>query len=136
MVGEVVNEVVTVRCSVPKTLEEFELKPVLSGKGPVRFKVGEMVRTPFTDLLDQLECQVTLTVKGGKAMLDGFSVAGKTGTAQKVDPETGGYHASNYMSSFVGYVPAEAPELAILVVVDSPQKSTYGGVVAAPVFRP
>ncbi len=72
---------------------------------------------------------------GKLARLDGFAVAGKTGTAQKVDPTTGRYHPRHRMSSFVGYVPAEDPALVILVVVDTPRKYTYGGVVAAPVFR-
>ncbi len=72
---------------------------------------------------------------GGNARIEGISVAGKTGTAQKVDPVTRRYHARARMSSFVGFVPAEHPQLVILVVVDTPKKATYGGVVAAPVFR-
>jgi cell division protein FtsI (penicillin-binding protein 3) len=62
-------------------------------------------------------------------------VAGKTGTAQKIDVGTGRYHPRDRMSSFVGYLPADDPELVILVVVDSPKKAKYGGVVAAPVFH-
>ncbi len=84
-----------------------------------------------TDLL----VRVTESGTGKQARIDGFSVAGKTGTAQKVDPRTGRYSPRDRMSSFVGYVPAENPALAILVVIDSPRKATYGGVVAAPVFR-
>lgn len=72
---------------------------------------------------------------GKQALIEGFRVAGKTGTAQKVDPATGRYHPRDRMSSFIGFVPAEAPALVILVVVDSPRTATYGGVVAAPVFR-
>jgi len=77
-------------------------------------------------------------VEGGtglRARIDGYAVAGKTGTAQKVDPGTGRYSAWRYMSSFVGFVPAQTPRLVILVVVDSPRKGHYGGEVAAPVFR-
>ena len=62
-------------------------------------------------------------------------MAGKTGTAQKIDVGTGRYHPRDRMSSFVGYLPADDPEMVILVVVDSPKKAKYGGVVAAPVFR-
>ncbi|APG28872.1 penicillin-binding protein [Syntrophotalea acetylenivorans] len=71
---------------------------------------------------------------GPLAQVPGFTVAGKTGTAQKVDPVTGGYSADKRVASFVGFLPAEAPKLVILVVVDEPQGQTYGGLVAAPVF--
>ncbi|HXQ24643.1 MAG TPA: penicillin-binding protein [Candidatus Acidoferrales bacterium] len=72
---------------------------------------------------------------GTEAHIDGIPVAGKTGTAQKVDPKTGRYAARQRMSSFIGFVPADAPRFVILVVIDSPKNATYGGVVAAPVFR-
>jgi len=79
-----------------------------------------------------------VTQKGGtatNAALDGFRVAGKTGTAQKVDPISKGYSATKRTASFVGFVPAEKPLLTILVVIDEPTTSPYGGVVAAPAFR-
>jgi cell division protein FtsI (penicillin-binding protein 3) len=62
-------------------------------------------------------------------------VAGKTGTAQKADPVSGGYSADKHFSSFVGFAPAEAPRLAIGVFIDEPKGEIYGGEVAAPVFR-
>jgi len=71
---------------------------------------------------------------GEHAVVPGFTVAGKTGTAQKVDPVAGGYSADKRVSSFVGFVPAEDPRLVILVVLDEPQGQTYGGMVAGPVF--
>jgi cell division protein FtsI (penicillin-binding protein 3) len=70
---------------------------------------------------------------GSKARLDDFSVAGKTGTAQKVDSRTRGY-SSKRIGSFVGFVPADKPRAVILVLIDEPSTSSYGGVVAAPVF--
>ncbi len=76
--------------------------------------------------------------KGGtgvRAALRGHRVVGKTGTAQKADPARRGYAKDKYISSFVGFVPAENPEIVVLVIVDEPQKHHYGGVVAAPVFR-
>jgi len=79
-----------------------------------------------------------VTTEGGTGMnaaVDGYRVAGKTGTAQKVDPQTRCYSASKRTASFLGFVPAEDPKLTILVIVDEPKTSTYGGVVAAPVFR-
>lgn len=72
---------------------------------------------------------------GKRAAVPGYRVAGKTGTAQKVDPETGTYSPTKFVASFVGFVPAEDPQLAILVMIDEPQGPAWGGVVAAPVFR-
>ena len=67
--------------------------------------------------------------------MEEYRVAGKTGTAQKVDPSTGSYSSALSIGSFVGFVPADAPRLAIIVVIDEPQGEAWGGVVAAPVFR-
>jgi cell division protein FtsI (penicillin-binding protein 3) len=72
---------------------------------------------------------------GGRAALDHFTVAGKTGTAQKIDPETGGYAENKWLGSFVGFVPAEKPEFVIVVMIDEPKGEHYGGIVAAPAFR-
>jgi len=72
---------------------------------------------------------------GTLAAVPGYDVAGKTGTAQKVDPLTGGYSATRTVSSFVGFLPADDPKLAILVMVDEPQTVHWGGAVAAPVFQ-
>ena len=71
---------------------------------------------------------------GTKGRVPGFRVAGKTGTAQKVDPVTGGYSADKRVASFVGFVPAEAPRLVVLAMIDEPRGQVYGGLVAAPVF--
>jgi len=79
----------------------------------------------------------TVTANGGtgtNAAVEGFRVAGKTGTAQKVDSVTHRYGAKR-TASFVGFIPADKPKLTILVVVDEPKTSQYGGVVAAPAFR-
>lgn len=89
------------------------------------------------DLTDMLT-QVTDEGTGTEAGVDGYPVAGKTGTARKVQPN-GGYLNENgvheYMSSFAGFLPASDPELSIIVVIDSPKgKSVYGGDVAAPAF--
>jgi cell division protein FtsI (penicillin-binding protein 3) len=72
---------------------------------------------------------------GTLAHVPGYNVAGKTGTANKPDPETGGYSTSKYVASFVGIVPATAPRFVILVTVDEPHGAIFGGTVAAPVFQ-
>ena len=70
---------------------------------------------------------------GTKAALPGYTVAGKTGTAQKF--VNGEYSHTKFMSSFIGMIPSESPRLVILVTIDEPKGVVYGGLVAAPVFR-
>ncbi|MCL5022992.1 MAG: penicillin-binding protein 2 [Nitrospirae bacterium] len=80
----------------------------------------------------------TVTEDGGTAKgaaVNGNYVAGKTGTAQMIDPRTRRYSKEKYVSSFVGFVPADNPKMAMIVVIYEPKGQTYGGVVAAPAFR-
>lgn len=72
---------------------------------------------------------------GVEAAVPGFRTAGKTATAQKIDPATGKYTADRFTASFIGFVPAENPRVAIAVVLDEPGITHAGGSVAAPVFR-
>ncbi|HBQ19142.1 MAG TPA: peptidoglycan glycosyltransferase [Myxococcales bacterium] len=72
---------------------------------------------------------------GPEAAIDGYLVAGKTGTAQKADYRRGGYQEDVYIASFVGFVPAQDPALVIAVVIDEPVVDHYGGTVAGPIFR-
>src|SRR5438132_9924586 len=78
---------------------------------------------------------VTLHGTARKAQLDGYSAAGKTGTAQKIDPKTHTYSATKYIGSFVGFAPVNNPAVVIIVVIDEPQGSYHGGDIAAHVFR-
>ena len=71
---------------------------------------------------------------GTEAAIEGYTVAGKTGTAKKPDLEQGGYEQGAYMASFAGFVPAEDPQLSTIVVLDEPRPVFYGGLTAAPVF--
>jgi len=71
---------------------------------------------------------------GKMAKVPGFSSAGKTGTAQKLEPN-GAYSHNKFVASFIGFAPAEDPEIGIAVVVDEPRPYYFGGVVAAPVFK-
>jgi cell division protein FtsI (penicillin-binding protein 3) len=77
---------------------------------------------------------VTLKGTARAAQLEGYTAAGKTGTAQKIDPKTRAYSATKYVASFVGFAPVEAPAAVIIVVVDEPVGAHHGGDVAAPVF--
>ena len=70
-----------------------------------------------------------------RAILDGYTVAGKTGTAQKVDPATGGYSKTKYVASFIGFAPVNNPAITIAVILDSPIGLHQGGQVSAPVFK-
>jgi cell division protein FtsI (penicillin-binding protein 3) len=72
---------------------------------------------------------------GEAAAMDGYVVAGKTGTAQKADYTRGGYAEDQWIATFVGFVPAQHPRLVISVVIDEPVIEHYGGTVAGPVFR-
>ncbi|HKY09243.1 MAG TPA: penicillin-binding transpeptidase domain-containing protein [Candidatus Binatia bacterium] len=107
---------------------------VLSENQPhvVRRVISEKTATLLASMLRNV------TNEGGTGMManvDGFEVAGKTGTAQKADPVNGGYAAKKRVASFVGFVPANKPRLVALVLIDEPEVNVYGGVVAAPVFR-
>src|SRR5215212_7592880 len=78
---------------------------------------------------------VTLNGTAKKAQLDGYSAAGKTGTAQKIDPKTKAYSSTKFVGSFVGFAPVGNPQVVIIVVIDEPSGAYHGGDVAAPVFR-
>jgi cell division protein FtsI (penicillin-binding protein 3) len=78
---------------------------------------------------------VTLNGTAKKAQLDGYSAAGKTGTAQKIDPKTRAYSSTKFVGSFVGFAPVGNPQVVIIVVIDEPAGAYHGGDVAAPVFR-
>jgi cell division protein FtsI/penicillin-binding protein 2 len=70
-----------------------------------------------------------------EAKVAGYTLAGKTGTAEKPDPVNGGYSKSKYFASFIGFAPARNPRLLVAVMVDEPQGQIYGGQVAAPAFE-
>jgi len=98
----------------------------------VRRVISERTSRILTEILE------TVVQDGGTAVnasVLGNHVAGKTGTSRKVDPKTGRYSRTRYHSSFVGYVPSQNPRLVMVVVIDEPKGSIYGGDVAAPVFR-
>jgi cell division protein FtsI (penicillin-binding protein 3) len=71
---------------------------------------------------------------GHFAQIPGYTVAGKTGTSQIVDPDTGTY-GDEYVASFIGFAPASDPEYVMLIAVNDPQRTYWGEIAAAPAFR-
>jgi cell division protein FtsI (penicillin-binding protein 3) len=100
---------------------------------PVRRVISAETAAQVTRWLEGVVADADGT--GKKARLEGWKVAGKTGTAQKADAATGGYSADKRFSSFVGFAPSDAPRIVIGVFIDEPKGEVYGGDVAAPVFR-
>ena len=106
---------------------------------------GEEVPTPRGErvISPQTAAQVRTMLKGvlapggtaPEAAIEGYPLAGKTGTANKIDEETGEYSQSRYIASFAGFAPADEPELLITVMVDEPNGAIYGAEVAAPAFQ-
>jgi cell division protein FtsI (penicillin-binding protein 3) len=95
-----------------------------------------VIRPETAATLRRLMEGVILKGTGKKARLDGWTAAGKTGTAQKIDPGTGRYSAHNVIASFTGFAPINDPSVTILVSLDSPGGWPHdGGSVAAPVFK-
>jgi cell division protein FtsI/penicillin-binding protein 2 len=98
----------------------------------------QRVRQVISDSAARLMVSALKTVvspdgTASKAALEHYTVAGKTGTAQKAGP--GGYLPGKYVASFIGFFPADNPELCISIVMDEPKQGYYGGQIAAPVFR-
>jgi len=105
----------------------------------VRHREREIVRRVISERTAQYlkEMMAEVTSEGGtgeKAAIEGYLICGKTGTAQKLNDQ-GCYTDKDYIASFLGFAPGSNPRIAVLVVVDSPKKGYYGGVVAAPAFR-
>jgi len=110
----------------PHVIEKIGGKRVSHGGG------RRIVSRHTADRMIAMFRDVVLEGTGTEAAIPGYTVAGKTGTANKAE---NGHYVSKYVASFVGLVPARKPRLAILVMIDEPHGQIYGGVVAAPVFR-
>jgi len=102
----------------------------------VRTPAGRRVISPQTaaSVRDMLRGVLAAGGTASEASIPGYDLAGKTGTAQKVDPD-GQYSRTRYIASFMGFAPASNPALLVSVVVDEPQGAIYGGEVAAPAFQ-
>jgi cell division protein FtsI (penicillin-binding protein 3) len=124
--GAIANGGVWVR---PHLVKQIGTRPVAA---PERRRiVGKPVASQVMAMMQDVVNEAGGT--GALARLEGYSVAGKTGTASK--PDKGGYSDSRYVASFVGVVPASSPRLVVLVSVDEPRGAIWGGVVAAPAFQ-
>jgi cell division protein FtsI (penicillin-binding protein 3) len=127
------NKGLLIRPRIVKRVVDPATAEVLEAHAPevVRRAVSEATAATMTRWLVGVVEEGT----GKRARLDGWSAAGKTGTAQKADRVSGGYSADLHFSSFVGFAPAEAPRIVIGIFVDEPKGEIYGGEVAAPAFR-
>ncbi len=102
--------------------------------GANRWRTERAVSTETALAATKMLQTVVTQGTGTKAQVEGYSVAGKTGTAQVALPNNGGYAKGVYESSFIGYLPAEDPEVVICVILSAPRRAIYGGAVAAPTF--
>jgi cell division protein FtsI (penicillin-binding protein 3) len=96
--------------------------------------VRQVIAPETAATLRQILAAVVAQGTGARAAVEGYAVAGKTGTAQKLDPGTHVYSRRPGVLSFVGFVPAEAPRLAMLVMLDEPKTEKWGSEAAAPIF--
>lgn len=105
-------------------------------KVPFTSKVlGRVYSKETTEMLMEMLKRVVSEGTGTKAKVEGYEVAGKTGTAQKYEPDKGLYSRQRYVASFVGILPADRPMAVVLIMLDEPKRGTYGGEVAAPAFK-
>jgi stage V sporulation protein D (sporulation-specific penicillin-binding protein) len=96
---------------------------------PLREVISKATASQMTNVLEQVVSSGT----GHLAEIPGINVAGKTGTAQKVDPKTGQYSTTDFIASFAAYAPAENPKIAVLVIIDTPKgESHQGGTLGGP----
>ena len=129
-VNIIANRGVTVQPRIVKSMILSEDK-VEEPPREYRRVLREDIALCLTGMLEQ----VVEAGTGINARIDGYSIAGKTGTAQKVDPETGYYSSRSHTASFVGFAPTEDPLFSMVVVIDEPVGRYYGSDVAAPLFQ-
>jgi cell division protein FtsI (penicillin-binding protein 3) len=122
-------------------MRPFLVKEVVDARGQViERREPQVVRRVISEatakrLKRMLADVVTPEGTGAQAALDLYSVAGKTGTAQRSNHQVRGYSDDHFTSSFIGFVPVVDPRIVVVVVINDPKKGQYGGVVAAPAFR-
>jgi cell division protein FtsI (penicillin-binding protein 3) len=126
--GGELNQPTIVKQIVDGKGQQYELLHTKPSRRVIQKKTAQQVCDMMTGV----------TQEGGtgvKAVPEGYTAAGKTGTAQVLDPKTKRYSTSKWTSVFTGFIPADRPRLVMTVVIHDPRGASYGGVVAAPVFR-
>ena len=131
-IGAIANEGTLLKPKVVRYLSFWENMtiqaiPKTKIRQVVAPKTARQILSIMTDVVDNGTAQIV--------KIPGYSIAGKTGTAQKPKANALGYEKDKYISSFVGVFPASQPQFLILVMIDSPQEKYYGSTVAGPVFR-
>lgn len=120
-------------------VKPYIIKKVVAPDGTIlrqgeKYVVRRVMPEDISEQMRAMMEQVVASGGGKAARIDGYRIAGKTGTAEKL-AEQGGYAEGVYIASFVGFVPADKPQYALLIMLDSPSGAFYGSQVAAPVFR-
>ncbi|MBI3951866.1 MAG: transpeptidase family protein [Acidobacteria bacterium] len=129
--GAIANDGIWVQPHIVRTVHS-RAGDVLTQTRPATRRV--ISRKTARTLAQMLE-GVLLRGTGKRAHLNGYTAAGKTGTAQQIDPVTGRYSATRYVASFAGFAPLKDPQVCVLVAIDEPHGAYHGGDVAAPVFK-
>lgn len=131
-VAAIANDGVAARPYVVRSILDSNNKVVMTNTPQYTRVVSARTAVTMKKILEG----VVLEGTGRRAKLDGWTAAGKTGTAQKIDPQNGRYFRDKYVASFVGFTPVNNPEAAIIVVLDSPAGALHqGGQVAAPSWK-
>jgi len=121
-------------------MEPYIVKEIYSADGYIIKEIKpELTRKVLSfDTAEDISAMMERVVESGtgkRAAISGYRVAGKTGTAQVPNPVTGGYYKNRFISSFIGFAPADDPKVTLVVAVENPKNGFYGGTVAAPIFK-
>ena len=116
-------------------LQPWIIQSGVPGLSQKRIKIRKVFSSQTCDTLLQFMINVVNSGTGKTAAIEGITVAGKTGTAQKVDTTRNTYYQDRFVSSFVGFLPAEDPKYLALIIIDDPHGQYYGSQVAAPAFK-
>jgi membrane peptidoglycan carboxypeptidase len=95
---------------------------------------GRILTTQTAALLRGMMEKTVREGTGRLARIPGYRVGGKTGTAQKIDPQTNGYSPTDHIANFVGFAPVNNPSIVVVIAIDSPHGEHHGGQIAAPIF--
>ncbi len=121
-------------------MKPYIVKKIVSPKGEVLTEkkpdvLKKVISYDTASKIAEILEQVVKDGTGANASIPGYRIAGKTGTAQVPNPRTRTYYKNRYISSFAGFAPADDPSLVLVVIVDNAKEHTYGGIVAAPIFK-